>query len=68
MSAFLFQKEVIPTYLRFFNKEGRRSASAQMNLRFQYEEIITRDEFWQAGIFIKPWLPWEAFINSKEQT
>ena len=65
MRDVLTQSKVRYTHIRFFNRENKRWASAQLNILAEDEEIITRENFWPGGIFIKPWLPWEVFRNSK---
>ena len=65
MIDFLNEKQIRYTHLRFFNKENKRWASAQLNAIADFEDIVTSDKFWPEGVFFKSWLPWEAFLNSK---
>ena len=66
MRDFLSQSQVRVTFLRFFCKEQRRTASAQMNILAEDDEKILQESFWPDGVFIKAWLPWSAFIDSKQ--
>jgi hypothetical protein len=38
-------------------------AAAQLNVNMDDEHLLKQPNFWPEGIFMKPWLPWEQFIN-----
>ena len=65
MRDWLAGNEIDFTHLRFFNKSHLRVNSAQLNIVAIDEERILESDFWPEGIFIKPWLSWNVFINSK---
>ena len=64
---FLKEKEIGYTYLRFFNRENKRWASAQLNILAEDEYITSVEGFWPEGVFVKTWLPWEVFVNKKRE-
>ncbi|CAG2229638.1 unnamed protein product [Mytilus edulis] len=49
------------TFLRYFDKQYKRSAYAHLNVAAEDKALIKNPEFWPKGIFVKPWLPWEQF-------
>ena len=67
MRDFLLHEQIRVTFLRFFCRDYRRSASAQLNIHPDDEEQVLADDFWPAGIFIKPWLPWAVFSENKRE-
>ena len=59
---FLTNNGVKLTFVRFFNRENRKTASAQINVILEHRDIVEREEFWPYGIFIKQWLPKQNFL------
>lgn len=65
MREFLQQNNIEFTFLRYFEKNWKRTASAQLNLVDNDENNVIIDDpsFWPEGIYVRPWLPREAFLN-----
>ena len=59
---FLTKNGVKLTFVRFFNRENRKTASAQINVILEHRDIVEREEFWPYGLFIKQWLPKQKFL------
>ncbi|CAG2201706.1 unnamed protein product [Mytilus edulis] len=57
MREYLAARGVNVTHLRYFDKQNRRTASAQLNIDAQCETLIRDPSFWPEGIFLKEWLP-----------
>ena len=51
------------TFVRYFDKPYKRTASAQLNVVADDGVIISNPDFWPAGIFTKPWLSRQQFIS-----
>lgn len=63
MRNHLAENNVRVTFLRYFSRPYKRTASAQLNINADDESIILSDYFWPEGMFLKPWLPWEQFAK-----
>lgn len=61
MRDFLDREEVKFTYLRYFENGWKRTASAQLNVSSEYEQIVGDESFWPEGINVRPWLPRQVF-------
>ena len=48
---FLTKNGVKLTFVRFFNRENRNTASAQINVILEHRDIVEREEFWPYSIF-----------------
>ena len=51
------------TFVRYFDKPYKRTASAQLNVVADDGVIISNPDLWPAGIFTKPWLSRQQFIS-----
>lgn len=67
MREYLAARGVNVTHLRYFDKQNRRTASAQLNIDAQCETLIRDPSFWPEGIFLKEWLPWSVFLSTKTE-
>lgn len=63
MREFLEQSKVHVTFLRYFQKQWKHTASAQMNIFQEDEHIVQADHFWPEGIGMRPWQPREVFLD-----
>jgi predicted nuclease with TOPRIM domain len=63
MRKFLLDRNIHVTFLRYFYRPSRGTAAAQLNVNMDDEHLLKQPNFWPEGIFMKPWLPWEQFIN-----
>ncbi|CAG2192505.1 MYH1s [Mytilus edulis] len=68
MRTYLSQNGIRVTHLRYFDKQMRRTASAQVNIDAQDECKIRDPSFWPPGVFMKDWLPWSVFRSEKDIT
>ena len=59
---FLTENGVKLTFVRFFNRENRKTASAHINVILEHCDIVEREDFWPYGFFIKQWLPKQKFL------
>ena len=60
---FLSDRNVKITNLRFFNRDDKISAYAQLNVPIETREIIESKNFWPHGVYVKPWLSKQRFLN-----
>ena len=60
---FLSDREINITHLRFFNRQDRKSASAQINVPVESRDIIESENFWPKGIYVKPWVSKQKFLS-----
>ncbi|CAG2228273.1 unnamed protein product [Mytilus edulis] len=65
MRYFLQQSGIRVTFLRYFDKQSFKTASAQLNIDARDEHIIHDSSFWPKGIFTRDWKPWASFIHDK---
>ena len=63
MRNFLSNRNVKITHLRFFNRDDKISASAQLNVPFETREIIESKHFWPHGVYLKPWLSKQRLLS-----
>lgn len=68
MRSFLNENGICFTFLRYFDKSMRKTASAQLNIDARDEHIVRDPTFWPYGVFIRDWMPWTVFRNSKNET
>ena len=66
MRDFLERNNVKFTYLRYFEREWKRTASAQLNVVDSPDCQADDPYFWPEGIYVRPWLPREIFISEHE--
>lgn len=65
MRNFLSERKIRVTYIKYFFRPTRRTSAAQLNIQMDDEHIVNQPNFWPKGIFSKPWLPWEQFVNER---
>ena len=63
MRHFLSERNIHVTFLRYFHRPSKSTAAAQLNIHTEDEHLVKHPKFWPEGIFMKPWLPWEQFLN-----
>ena len=63
MLKFLLDRNIPVIFLRYFYRPSRGTAAAQLNVNMDDEHLLKQPNFWPEAIFMKPWLPWEQFIN-----
>lgn len=63
MRDYLKRANVHITFLRYFENERKRTASAQMNVDADDEHIIKDTFFWPEGIMMRPWVSREVFYS-----
>ncbi len=63
---YLASKGIHVTFLRYFEKRSRQTASAQVNIDADGAELINDPYFWPEGIYMKDWLPWSVFRSQLE--
>jgi len=67
MRKYLSDRQVRVTHLRYFAKQNKRTASAQLNIDADCDQLISQTSFWPPGIFMKEWLPWSVFTSLKNE-
>ena len=67
MRKYLSDRHVHVTHLRYFAKQNKRTASAQLNIDADCDQLISHPSFWPPGIFMKEWLPWSVFTSLKNE-
>lgn len=67
MRSYLDEKGVKVTFLRYFDRHNRSTASAQLNIDAADEHKLANPSFWPAGVFVKQWLPWEVFRSEIQE-
>ncbi|CAG2191478.1 unnamed protein product [Mytilus edulis] len=63
MRKYLEDRKVKVTFIRYFDRPNKRTASAQLNIISDDEPYICAPHFWPSGIFTKPWLSWQQFVS-----
>ncbi|CAC5420908.1 unnamed protein product [Mytilus coruscus] len=63
MRKYLEDRNVKVTFIRYFDRPNKRTASAQLNVISDDEPYICDPHFWPCGNFTKPWLSWQQFVN-----
>ncbi|CAG2216881.1 unnamed protein product [Mytilus edulis] len=63
MRKYLEDRNVKVTFIRYFDRHNKRTASAQLNVISDDEPYICDPYFWPSGIFTKPWLSWQQFVS-----
>ncbi|VDI12536.1 Hypothetical predicted protein [Mytilus galloprovincialis] len=63
MRKYLEDRNVKVTFIRYFDRPNKRTASAQLNVISDDEPYICDPYFWPSGIFTKPWLSWQQFVS-----
>lgn len=65
MRKFLIDRNIHVTFLRYFDRNQKRTASAQVNIKTEKIDVLLKSNFWPAGIKVREWLPHESFIREK---
>ena len=65
MRKFLIDRNIHVTFLRYFDRNQKRTASAQVNIKSDKVEMLLQPNFWPSGIKVREWLPRESFIREK---
>lgn len=63
MRDFLERNRVQVTFLRYFEKDWKKTASAQLNVIDEGECVVENKSFGPEGIYVRSWLPRDAFLN-----
>lgn len=63
MRQYLERKNINVTFLRYFERDHKRTASAQLNVVDDGNCLVGNRSFWPEGIYVRPWLPREVFLN-----
>ncbi|PJE78124.1 hypothetical protein CI610_02946 [invertebrate metagenome] len=63
MRDFLGDNGVKITFLRYFEKGYKKTASAQLNVLDSDSAILENPDFWPPGIYARPWMPRQVFWN-----
>ncbi|XP_069128779.1 uncharacterized protein [Argopecten irradians] len=63
MRCYLEEANVRVTLLRYFEKQWKNTASAQLNVVAEDANIICDESFWPEGIGMREWQPREVFLN-----
>ncbi|XP_069137902.1 putative leucine-rich repeat-containing protein DDB_G0290503 [Argopecten irradians] len=63
MRQYLERKNVKVTCLRYFERDYKRTASAQLNVIDDGDCLVGNRSFWPDGIYVRPWLPREVFLT-----
>ena len=67
LRAFLESAGIRVSFLQYFAKSWKRTASAHINIHSEDEKAITDAKFWPEGIYIRKWLPRAVFENEKHE-
>lgn len=63
MRQYLQRNNVKVTFLRYFDRYFKRTASAQLNVIDDGNCVVGNQSFWPEGIYVRPWLPREVFLT-----
>lgn len=59
MRKFLIDRNIHVTFLRYFDRNQKRTASSQVNIKSEKVEMLLEPNFWPSGIKVREWLPRE---------
>ncbi len=68
MRQIFADRNIHVTLIRYYDKELKPTASAQVNVSFESGQPLFDSNFWPVGIKARRWLPREQFLRSKRES